>query len=36
MRKGQSGLLFKVYGVADKSKQMSVEKTLAQDALAKL
>ena len=36
VRKGQSGLLFKVYGVADKAKQMSVEKTLAQDALGKL
>ncbi len=36
VRKGQSGLLFKIYGVADKAKQMSAEKTLAQDALAKL
>jgi hypothetical protein len=33
VKKGQTVYLFKVYGVADKAKQMSAEKTLAQDAL---
>jgi len=28
--------LFKVYGVKDQAKQMSAEKTLAQDVLARL
>jgi len=36
VKKGQTVYLFKVYGVQDKAKQMSAEKTLAQDALAKL
>jgi hypothetical protein len=36
VKKGQIVYLFKVYGVQDKEKQMSVEKTLAQNALAKL
>ena len=34
VKKGQTVFLFKVYGVADKTKQMSAEKTLAQAALA--
>ncbi len=34
VKKGQTVFLFKVYGVADKAKQMSAEKTLAQAALA--
>ena len=36
VKKGQTVYLFKVYGVQDKAKQMSAEKRLAQDALAKL
>ncbi len=36
VKKGNDVWLFKVYGVTDKSKQMSVEKTLAQDALQHL
>jgi len=36
VKKAQTVYLFKVYGVADKAKQSSAEKTLAQDALAKL
>jgi len=36
VKKGQTVYLFKVYGVQDKAKQMSAEKKLAQDALAKL
>ncbi len=36
VKKGQTVYLFKVYGVQDKAKQMSAEKTLAQDVLAKL
>ena len=36
VKKGQTVYLFKVYGVQDKTKQMSAEKKLAQDALAKL
>ena len=35
VKKGQTVFLFKVYGVAEKAKQMSAEKTLAQEALAK-
>ncbi len=36
VKKGQTVYLFKVYGVQDKAKQMSAEKKLAQDALARL
>lgn len=36
VKKGQTVYLFKVYGVQDKAKQMSTEKTLAHHALAKL
>jgi len=36
VKKGQTVYLFKVYGVKDLAKQTSAEKTLAQDALAKL
>ncbi|HTS81039.1 MAG TPA: hypothetical protein VMH40_10610 [Myxococcaceae bacterium] len=36
VKKGKAVYLFKVYGVQDKAKQMSAEKTLALDALAKL
>jgi hypothetical protein len=36
VKKGKTVYLFKVYGVQDKAKQMSAEKTLAKDALAKL
>ena len=36
VKKGQTVLLFKVYGVQDQAKQMSAEKTLALDALARL
>jgi hypothetical protein len=35
VKKGPTVFLFKVYGVADKAKQMSAEMTLAQQALAK-
>lgn len=34
VKKGQTVFLFKVYGVADKAKQMSAEMTLAQQGLA--
>jgi len=36
VKKGQTVYLFKVYGVKDQAKQMSAEKTLAQDALQTL
>ncbi|HUM10723.1 MAG TPA: hypothetical protein VLT82_07240 [Myxococcaceae bacterium] len=36
VKKGQTVYLFKVYGVADKAKQSNAEKSLAQDALARL
>jgi len=36
VKKGATVYLFKVYGVKDQAKQMSAEKTLAQDALAHL
>src|SRR5215469_9839450 len=36
VKKGQTVYLFKVYGVKDQAKQMSAEKTLAQDALKSL
>jgi hypothetical protein len=36
VKKGQTVYLFKVYGVQDKAKQMSAEKTLALDALKQL
>ena len=36
VKKGQTVYLFKVYGVADKAKQMSAEKTLALEALKTL
>ena len=36
VKKGQTVYLFKVYGVKDQAKQMSAEKALALDALAKL
>jgi hypothetical protein len=36
VKKGQTVYLFKVYGVKDQAKQMSVEKTLAGDALKRL
>jgi hypothetical protein len=34
VRKGPTVFLFKIYGVADKAKQMSAEMTLAQEGLA--
>jgi len=36
VKKGATVYLFKVYGVKDQAKQMSAEKTLAQDVLARL
>ncbi len=36
VKKGQTVFLFKIYGVADKAKQMSGEMTLAQEAMAKV
>lgn len=36
VKKGQTVFLFKIYGVADKAKQMSAEMTLAKEALAKV
>jgi len=36
VKKGSTVYLFKVYGVKDQAKQMSAEKTLAQEALAQL
>jgi hypothetical protein len=36
VKKGATVYLFKVYGVKDNAKQMSAEKTLALDALARL
>jgi len=36
VKKGQSVFLFKVYGVQDQAKQISAEKKLAQNALARL
>jgi hypothetical protein len=36
VKKGQTVFLFKVYGVQDKTKQMSAEKALALDALKQL
>ena len=36
VKKGQTVYLFKVYGVKDQAKQMSVEKTLAGDALKRI
>jgi hypothetical protein len=36
VKKGTTGFVIKVYGITDQSKQMSIEKTLAQQVLAKM